>query len=83
MSLGKPVIVYQNMDEEMQKFAVEQAQDSLATMFHEQVSNRFEHSKDWPPHYVQEIATYLKKSFETKFKSNWHCVVGKSTLSLS
>lgn len=38
MSLGKAVIVFQNMDEEMQKFAVEQAQDSLATMFHEQVS---------------------------------------------
>ena len=40
MSLGKPVVVFQNMDEEMQKFAVEVAQDSLATMFHEQVSNR-------------------------------------------
>ena len=38
MSLGKAVIVFQNMEEEVQKFAVEQAQDSLATMFHEQVS---------------------------------------------
>ena len=37
MSLGKAVTVFQNMDEEMHKFAVEQAQDSLATMFHEQV----------------------------------------------
>ena len=41
MSLGKPVVVFQNMDEDMQKFAVESAQDSLATMFHEQVSNRW------------------------------------------
>ncbi len=80
MSLGKPVVVFQNMDEDMQKFAVEQAQDSLATMFHEQVSNRWRR-ETWP--FVQEIATYLKKSFETKFRSNWHCVVGKSNCSLS
>ena len=37
MSLGKAVIWFENMDEEMQKFAIEQAQDSLNTMFHEQV----------------------------------------------
>jgi len=39
MSLGKAVTVHLFMDEEMQKFAVEQAQDSLNTMFHEQVIN--------------------------------------------
>ena len=43
MSLGKAVIVFQNMEEEVQKFAVEQAQDSLATMFHEQVSHPLHH----------------------------------------
>jgi len=26
----------------------------------------------------QEIATYMKRSFETKYKSNWHCVVGRN-----
>ena len=36
-SLGKPVTVFVNMDEEMHQFAIAQAQDSLATMFHEQV----------------------------------------------
>ena len=37
MSLGKPVTVFQNMDEEMHKFAIDHALDALATMFHEQV----------------------------------------------
>ena len=37
MSLGKAVTVFANMDDDMHKFAIEQAQDSLATMFHEQV----------------------------------------------
>ena len=41
MSLGKAVIWFENMDEEMQKFAIEQAQDSLNTMFHEQVTTIF------------------------------------------
>ena len=75
MSLGKPVVVFQNMDEEMQKFSVEQAADSLAVMFHEQVTT---HSPSNQSLYKQEIATYMKRSFETKYKSNWHCVVGKS-----
>lgn len=41
MSLGKPVTVFVNMEEEMHKFAIDQAQDSLATMFHEQVRFSF------------------------------------------
>ena len=35
MSLGKAVIKFENLDEDMQKFAIDQAQDSLNTMFHE------------------------------------------------
>ena len=37
MSLGKPVTVFQNMDEEMHKFAIECAHENLAVQFHEQV----------------------------------------------
>ena len=42
MSLGKPVVVFQNMDEEMQKFAIDVAQDALGTTFDEDVSNRLD-----------------------------------------
>ena len=59
MSLGKAVIVFQNMEEEVQKFAVEQAQDSLATMFHEQVSYNYYHvNSEWvlgDRHLLEEV----------------------------
>ena len=38
MIIGKPVIKFAVMDEEMQHFAVEKAQEALLVMFHEQVS---------------------------------------------
>ena len=74
MSLGKAVIKFENMDEEMQHFAINEAGTALNITFHEQVcpqclNNTYK--------FVQDIAKYLKKSFETKYKSNWHCVVGK------
>ena len=41
MSLGKAVIKFENMDEEMQHFAIFEAGQSLNTMFHEQVGLLF------------------------------------------
>ena len=46
-------------------------------MFHEQVSYFYF------VYLIQDIAKYMKKSFETKYKSNWHCVVGKLQLCLT
>lgn len=38
MIIGKPVIKVAVMDDEMQAFAVDKAQEALLVMFHEQVS---------------------------------------------
>ena len=61
MSLGKPVIKGQFMDDEMVAFATQEAVGALSVMPHE-----------------QQVASYLKNKFEQKYKSNWHCVVGRN-----
>lgn len=38
MIIGKPVIKVAVMDEDMQSFAVEKAQEAMLVMYHEQVS---------------------------------------------
>jgi hypothetical protein len=40
MIIGKPVIKVAVMDEDMQQFAVEKAQEAMLVMYHEQVSQR-------------------------------------------
>ena len=79
MSLGKAVVKMCFMDEEMAKYATMEADNALSCMFHEKVSN--EVRKIYPPlisfSSVQEVAQYMKRKFESNYKSNWHCIVGK------
>ena len=77
MSLGKPEIKQCHMEDDMALFATDQATNALAVMFHEQVSNQRNRANNHCFGCEQQVAQFMKNQFEKKFKSNWHCIVGK------
>ena len=80
MSLGKAVIKACFMEEDMAKYATMEADNALSCMFHEKVSNEVRKSKSNLTsilYSLQEVAQYMKRKFESNYKSNWHCIVGK------
>ena len=77
MSLGKPEIKQCHMEDDMALFATDQATNALAVMFHEQVSNQRNRANNHCFGCEQQVAQFMKNQFEKKFKSNWHCVVGR------
>ncbi len=76
MSFGKPVIKFCVMEDEMRDYAVSEATKSLELPGNEQVSINIRQILNF---YVQQMASYMKKTFEKKYKSVWHCIVGKSS----